>query len=147
MTQIVQPIKKQNGFSLIEVMVSVVVLSLGLISLTNLQTRNVNNSTIAYAETQTMMFLQEMVEHLRIDKVAAINGDYNITMSSFGDLVTLSGTEPFPEKERYLWFNNLNNALPAAKASINCNNTALCVVEVQHDVAGATQKKTLAFIL
>lgn len=139
--------KKQKGFSLIEVMVSLVVLSLGLLGLTSLQTRSANNTTVAYAETQTAFFLQEMVEHLRIDKTAAVNGDYNITLSSFGDLTSGDGTEPFSEKERYNWFNNLNNMIPNAKALINCDNTALCVVEVQHEVSGTVQKQTLAIIL
>jgi type IV pilus assembly protein PilV len=139
--------KKQHGFSLIEVMISVVVLSLGLLTLSNLQTRSVSNSTVAYGETQTMMFLQEMIEHLRSDKAAAINGDYNIALSAFSDLTAGDGTEPFAEKERFLWFNNLDKAIPGAKASINCDNTSLCVVEVQHTLSGNPQKKALAIIL
>lgn len=139
--------KKQKGFSLIEVMISLVVLSLGLLSLTNLQTRSASNTTVAYAETQTALFLQEMIEHLRIDKMAAENGDYNITLSAFSDLTAGDGTEPFSEKERYNWFNNLNNMIPNAKASINCDNAALCVVEVQHEVSGHVQKQILAIIL
>lgn len=140
--------KHQTGFSLIEVMVSLVVLSLGLLALTHLQTRSVTNSTVAYAETQSMLFLQEMVEHLRIDQAAAVNGDYNIALSKFSDLATPGATDPFAEKERYNWFNNLNNTLPGVKASINCDNaTSLCVVEVQHEFSGTAEKQTLASIL
>lgn len=138
----------QRGFSLIEVMVSLVVLSMGLLALTHLQTSSVNHSTVAYAETQSMLFLQEMVEHLRIDKTAALNGNYNIALSKFSDLATPGATDTFAEKERYNWFNNLNNALPGVKASINCvNASSLCTVEVQHEVSGTAEKQTLASVI
>lgn len=137
----------QKGFSLIEVMVSLVVVSFGLLALTHLQTRSVANSTTAYAETQSMLFLQEIVEHLRIDKDAAVNGNYNISLSLFSDLTEGDGTESFAESKRYNWFNNLDKAIPGARASINCDSTFLCVVEVHHGIYGATQKQTLATIL
>jgi len=139
--------KKQKGFSLIEVMVSLVVLSLGILALTNLQTRSVSNSTVAYAETQSMLLLQEMVEHLRIDKVAAVAGNYDIALSAFSDLTAVTGTDPLSERARYTWFNNLNRTVPGAKASITCDNISLCVVEVEHGVSGSPQKKSLAIIL
>lgn len=139
--------KHQKGFSLIEVMVSLVVVSFGLLALTHLQTRSVTNSTTAYIETQSMLFLKEMVEHLRIDKEAAANGDYNISLSIFSDLAAGSGTKSFSERKRYNWFNNLNKAIPGAKALINCDNTSLCVVEVHQELFGTVQKQTLAVIL
>ena len=138
---------QQKGFSLIEVMVSLLLISVGLLALIKLQTNNVHNTAIAYAETQSIIFSQEMVEHLRIDKGAAMNGDYNIALSAFSDLTANDLTSSFSEKARYNWFNNLNNALPNSKASIHCENTSLCIIEIQHDVASSTQKQTLAIIL
>ena len=135
----------QKGFSLIEVMISLLLISMGLLSLTSLQTRSVNVSTAAYTETQSMLHLQEIVELLRANKTAATNGDYNIVLSSFDDLS--SGGTTVAEVDRYNWFNNLNNILPGAEASINCDNTSRCVLELQYDFLGTVQNQSLAVIL
>lgn len=135
----------QKGFSLIEVMISLLLISLGLLSLTSLQTRSVNVSTAAYTETQSMLHLQEIVELLRANKPAATNGDYNIVLSSFNDLS--SGGITVAEVDRYNWFNNLNNILSGAKASINCNNASRCTLALQYDFLGRVQNQSLAVIL
>lgn len=135
---------KQNGFSLIEVLVSVLMISFGLLSLTNLQTGTVNRSTAAYSETQVMLHLQELVEVLRANKVAASNGDFNVTDGAF-DTVTIGSS--IPEIDNYRWFNNLNSALPGATASVNCDNTAQCVLELNYHSSGIEKAQSLAVIL
>ena len=135
----------QKGFSLIEVMVSLVLVSIGLMAMASLQSRSVNNSTVAYTETQSTLHLKEIVELLRANKVAAASGDYNIVLSSFSDLS--SGGTTIAETDRYNWFNNLDNVLPNAKASINCDVDSRCVLELQYDFTGTTQTQSLAVIL
>ncbi len=137
--------KRQQGFSLIEVVVSLLLISMGLISVTNLQTRSVSITMVAYTETQSALHLQEMVELLRANKVAAANGDYNIALSLFADL-PVAGTS-IAETDRYRWFNNMNNTLPNGKASINCAADKNCLLELQHTVSGTEHKQSLAVIL
>lgn len=137
--------KKQHGFSLIEVMVSAFLISMGLIALTNLQTRSVRIAMVAYTETQSALHLQEMIEILRANKVAAAKGDYNIALSLFSELS--SGGTSIAEKDRYNWFNNMNNTLPNAKASINCAADSSCTLALQHSVSGDNKKQSLAVIL
>lgn len=135
----------QKGFSLIEVLVSMLLISFGLLSLGNLQTRNLHFSTEAYTETQKALYLKELVEVLRANKASAKLGDYNIALSSFSDLTASTG--PIAETDRYNWFNNLNNVLPSAKASINCGNDSRCVLEVQYTATSGIKKQSLAIIL
>ncbi len=135
----------QKGFSLIEVMVSLVLISVGLMSMTSLQSRSVNLSTVAYTETQSSLHLKEIVELLRANKVAAASGDYNIVLSSFSELS--SGGTTIAEIDRYNWFNNLDNVLPNAKASINCDVDSNCVLELQYNFSGTIQTQSLAVIL
>ena len=135
----------QKGFSLIEVLVSMLLISFGLLSLGNLQTRNLHFSTEAYTETQKALYLKEIVEVLRANKDSAKLGDYNTSLTSFSDLATASSS--FAEIDRYNWFNNLNNVLPGAKASINCGNDSRCVLEVQYTATSGIKKQYLAIIL
>ncbi len=137
--------KRQKGFSLIEVMISLVLISIGLMSMTSLQSRSVNISTVAYTETQSTLLIQEIVELLRANKVAAASGTYNIGLSSFSDLPTPGSS--IAEVDRYNWFNNLDNTLTGAKSSINCDADSRCVLELQYEFAGASQTQSLAVIL
>lgn len=136
---------KQKGFSLLEVLISLVLISFGLLSLTNLQTRSVNLSTAAYTETQSTLHLQEIVELLRANKEAAANGDYNIALSSFSSLT--SGGTTIAEIDRYNWFSNLDSTLTTSKASINCDSVFQCVLELQYDFLGETKTQSLAVML
>jgi len=135
----------QKGFSLIEVLVSMLLISFGLLSLGNLQTRNLHFSTEAYTETQKTLYLKELVEMLRANKASAKLGDYNVTLSSFSEITI--ATSSIADIDRYNWFNNLNNTLPGAKASINCGNDSRCVLELQYTATSGTQKQSLAIIL
>ena len=135
----------QKGFSLIEVLVSMVLISFGLLSLGNLQTRSLHFSSEAYMETQSTLHLKEIAEMLRANKASAKLGDYNIALSSFSDL-TLDTTS-ITNVDRYNWFNNLNDILPATKASINCGNDSHCVIELQYTAASGTHQQSLAIIL
>jgi len=135
----------QKGFSLIEVLVSMLLISFGLLSLGNLQTRSLHASSEAYMETQSALHLKEVVELLRANKASAKLGDYNIALSSFSDLTV--ATSPIADVDRYHWFNNLNNILPGAKASINCANTSHCIIELQYTAPSGTHKQSIAIIL
>ena len=137
--------KRQKGFSLIEVMVSLFLISMGLISLTNLQTQSVKTVMVAYTETQSSLYLQELVQLLRANKIAATNGDYNISLSLFSELNS-SGTS-VAETDRYSWFKNMNNTLPNAKAAISCTVDSNCVLKLQHSISSIMTKQSLAVIL
>ena len=136
--------KKQQGFSLLEVLISLVLITFGLFSLANLQIRSVNASTAAYMETQGTLHLQEIVELLRANKKVAAKGDYNIKLSPFSSLT--SGTT-IAEIDRYNWFSNLDSTLTKAKASINCDNTFQCILELQYNFLEETKTQSLAVIL
>ena len=137
--------KQQQGFSLVEVMVSLLLVSMGMISLTNLQTRSVNTAVEAYIKTQSALHLQEMVELLHANKIAAANGVYNIALSKFSDVPT--GGTSIAKTDRYHWFNNMNNTLPGAKASINCIADSNCLLEIEQSISGASITQSLAVIL
>ena len=139
------PHKKQTGVSFIEVLVSLVLVSFGLITLTNHQMRSLSISTTAYTETQGTLHMQEIVELLRVNKDAAANGDYNITLSAYSDLPTDSTDSA--EIERFHWFKNLNNILPGAKAAINCDNNFNCKLSLQHNFQGEVQNQSIVVIL
>lgn len=136
--------KNQKGFNLLEVLVSVMLISFALVSLTSLHTSSVKHSTVAYVETQAALYLQEAVELLRANRLAASDGGFDLTDTSFS---SLSQGSSMAETDRYRWFQNLNSALPGVIVSIDCNTTFECLLEMEYDFLGAQKNTTLAVIL
>ena len=137
--------KPQQGFSLIEMLISLLMISIGVASVVYLQTRAVNTTVSAYNDTQNTLYLQEMVELLRANRQSAAKGDYNTSLIEFSDLKA-SGSN-IAEKDRYKWFHNMNNALPGVRASISCAANYHCLLELEYDSSINNKKQSLAFIL
>ncbi|MGF1548025.1 MAG: type IV pilus modification protein PilV [Thiotrichales bacterium] len=67
----------QGGFTIVEIMVALLILSIGLLGLASLQVIGVKNSGNAYYRTQAVMIANETVERIRMNKPAARNGEYD----------------------------------------------------------------------
>ncbi len=77
-------LKTQIGTTLIEVLIAVVVLSIGLVGLAALQTLSMKNNHSAYLRTQASFLAYDMVDKMRANLGAAQGGSY----------VTALGTAP-----------------------------------------------------
>jgi len=131
------PAKYQTGFSLLEVLITLVVSAFALMALAGLQLSSVNLTTKSSANIHTMVAIKEMVTQLQANREAAIAGDFNIAATdSNGTLPTFTVNETpsdlnFAQMISYQWFNNLNNKVPGVKAGIHCNASGMCAIKVQ----------------
>lgn len=66
------------GFSLVEVLVALVVLSIGLLGLAGLQTRGVRDNHSAYLRTQATLNAKDLVDRMRANRTAALAGAYDL---------------------------------------------------------------------
>ena len=74
--------KKQVGTTLIEVLVAVVVVSVGLVGLAALQTLSMKNNHSAYLRTQATFIAYDMVDRMRANLLAAQAGSYVIALGT-----------------------------------------------------------------
>jgi type IV pilus assembly protein PilV len=65
-----------RGFTLIEVLVSIVILAVGLLGLALLQSTALSNQLEAYQRGQAMLSLEDMANRIRVNRVAAMAGAY-----------------------------------------------------------------------
>jgi type IV pilus assembly protein PilV len=65
-----------RGFTLIEVLVTVVILAVGLLGLALLQTRSLNSQLEAYQRAQAMLLLEDMASRIRVNSANARTGAY-----------------------------------------------------------------------
>ena len=70
--------RSSTGFSLVEVLVALVVLSIGLLGLAGLQTRGVRDNHGAYLRTQATFSAKDLVDSMRANRPAALAGNYDV---------------------------------------------------------------------
>lgn len=119
----------QRGFTLIEVMVAVIVLSIGLLGLAALQTTGLRNNHSAYYRSQATFLAYDIIDRMRANRDAATAGNYNLAMPA-----TPSGGSGIAAADQAEWINSLGNLLPSGDGSIAVNSaTGATTVVVQWD--------------
>lgn len=68
---------KQSGFSLIEVLISFVVLAVGLLGVASMQQRGVESNHNAYVRTQAVSLANDMASRIRANMAGLADGNYN----------------------------------------------------------------------
>jgi type IV pilus assembly protein PilV len=119
----------QRGVGLIEVLVAVLILSIGLLGLAGLQMRTLRDNQSALERGVAVMETHAIADAMRADRILATTNRYNIAL----------GAEP-PEGDTFRdvalreWLSNLENSLgPNATGSVTCNNSPACTIEIQWD--------------
>lgn len=118
-----------RGFSLLEVLIALVVFSLGLLGLAGMMVLSVKANHTAYLRTQASFLAQSMADRMRtnVGWVTSYAGDYG-SDATFTNPCT-DGAACTPEnlvkRDQAVWNRQLLDSLPAAKASIACDGTRL----------------------
>ena len=118
-----------RGFSLIEVLITFIVLSVGLLGLAALQANGLKNNQSAFWRSQATILAYSITDCMRANRTAALNGNYNLTLAANPP----SGTTIAAE-DLIAWIKSLSTTLPLGDGAVNCTaSTAVCVVDVQWD--------------
>jgi type IV pilus assembly protein PilV len=68
---------KQHGFTLIEVLVTLVIMAVGLLGLAGMQVTSLKNNESAYQRSQAAQMAYDMLDRMRVNSAGVANGDYN----------------------------------------------------------------------
>lgn len=124
--------RQQRGVTLIEVLITVLVLSVGLLGLASLQLMSLRNSQSAMERSVGIVQSYSIIEAIRADADSAKVGRFNLTLDS-----EPSGST-FPAKALIEWREQLQKNLgAAATGAVNCSSTK-CTVTLQWDDSRAT---------
>jgi type IV pilus assembly protein PilV len=74
--------RRAAGFTLLEVLVAMVVLSIGLLGLSGLQTSSLRNNHSAFLRSQATVVSNDIIDRMRANRVVAVNGDYDVAYSA-----------------------------------------------------------------
>ena len=75
----------QGGFTLLEVLVAMVVLSVGLLGLTGLQTTSLRSNHSAFLSSQATMVADQILDNMRMNRDQAVGGGYTVGFDPDGD--------------------------------------------------------------
>ncbi len=115
---------KNRGFTLLEVLISVVVLSVGLLGIAGMQAFGQRSNHSAYLRSQATILAYDMIDRMRANNVGVLNGDYNAvntttaTYSNPGcDTGTCSSSQ-MSQYDMYDWQRTLAAELPRGNGQV-----------------------------
>ncbi len=116
--------RNQAGFSLLEVMIAVIVVSVGVLGISALQTTSSVFTESALYRSQAASLATEMVERMRSNVTEAKAGGYNISsLPSHSQNCVGPESDCTPEQIRNhdlrVWSNRVTNQLPSGTATIS----------------------------
>lgn len=133
--------RRQRGAGLIEVLVSVVVLSIGLLGMAQLQARSTQAAYSAYYRSQASWLAYDIADRMRVNRGAAIAGAYDLPLSDPAPVCEqpLTGlTGNLADDDLAEWLNQLACLMPAGNGSI-VRNGRLYMISIQwNDSRGGT---------
>lgn len=68
---------KQRGFTLVEVLVTMIIMAVGLLGLAGLQATSLRNTESAYQRSQAATLAYDMLDRMRANTVGVDGGSYN----------------------------------------------------------------------
>jgi len=120
---------RQSGFTLLEALVSVVVVSLGLLGILGMQAIGLANTHQSLERATAAIATQNITERMRANPVGFANGDYDgIAHPAAGQAPTdCSAQSCSPAQmaafDAYQWDVRLGNILPSGRGRITCNDS------------------------
>ena len=122
-------IRHLDGFTLLEVLVALLILSIGLLGLAALQANTLKINHGALQRTQAIFLTYDMMDRLRANRTAALAGQCDIAMGA-----TLGGTDLCDVDVTDWQDNHVATFLPSGQGLVDCSTTVnVCVVTVQWD--------------
>ena len=120
-----QHLSGESGVGLIEVLIAILVLSIGVLGLAGLQMNSLKNNQSSMERSLAIVETYSIVEAMRSDRTNALNGNFDIALDD-----DPSGSA-YADEMLTDWRDRLTDVLgPDATGSIVCN-TGTCTIIVQ----------------
>ena len=118
----------QHGVTLVEVAVSLLLMSVGLLGMASLQGQALKSNQGAYLRSQAAISSYDILDRLRANRDLANLGKYNHSLKSpipkaaEGDMASLDLND---------WLTLIQTNLPKGKGAVSCISNQSCTIEVQ----------------
>ena len=103
----------QSGFSLLEVLITLVIIAIGMMGFAAMMLSSMKNNRIAMQRSTATFYAYDIIDCMRVNRSAALIGSY--TLADFGSLLT--GTT-VATSDVNQWQTALSTALPSGAGKI-----------------------------
>lgn len=117
--------KMQRGVTLIEVLITLLITTVGLLGLAALQATSLKFNHGAYLRSQANIFAYDITDRMRLNRAVAQAGSYNIAMTASKP----TGTT-LVQVDLNQWLTLLETALPVGDGSVSCSSN-ICTITIQ----------------
>lgn len=121
---------REKGLSLIEVMVTLFVTSVGLLGIAAMQAKSLQFNHAAYLRSQANILAYDMADRMRLNRDSARVGQYNLSLSA--GKPEASSTAATDQNQ---WLTLIESVLPSGDGSVSCASN-VCTLTVQWREAG-----------
>lgn len=114
---------KQQGFTLVEVMVAFMVMAIGLLGVIGLQSTAIRNNFHSSAQMQAVLLTKEMADLVRANPLAMTNLSYNnVVGANISACASASGCngDEMAQYDKYLWDRRIIENLGADAEGVVC---------------------------
>jgi type IV pilus assembly protein PilV len=115
--------RREDGFTLLEVLIAIVVFSFGLLGIAGMMTISVRNNHNGYLRSQANFLAENMLDRMRANPNALWNGFYAGTASpgtTACDTLNPCNFQQLAQYDMEHWAQSVQLALPDGQGTINC---------------------------
>jgi type IV pilus assembly protein PilV len=117
----------QSGMSLIEILVAIVILSVGLLGLVALQAKALRNNQSSFERTSAVVLTYSIADRMRANPTQFTAGNYAIAVGA------APATTGLANADLTAWRNDITAALGSgASGSVSCASN-ICTISIQWD--------------
>lgn len=132
-------IRLHSGFTLIEVLVSIVIVSFGLLGVAGLLSTGLKSTQGSLQRTQASLLAYDMADRMRMNRAAARNGEYTTTVEA---------TNAIAISDKEAWDEAVEGSLPSGAGIVTMPATNFYSITVQWDDSKVTGgSATQSFVL
>lgn len=135
----------EHGFSLIEVLVALLVLSIGLLGLAMLQVQGMRANSDAYFRTQATILAYDLIDRMRANSAGAELGDYTASSAPSSPPNCGSGgcaASDRAKRDLYKWYQEVASSLPGYQASVSAPSSNMITISISWTDRNITEGQT-----
>jgi type IV pilus assembly protein PilV len=123
----------QQGVGLIEVLVTLLILSTSLITLTAMQNRSLQFNQMAYFRSQANILAYDILDRMRTNKGNAGSlTAYNIALAPFPGGAAPAATD-YVATDLFEWRREIDARIPGGEGGIECDADSVCKITIEWD--------------
>jgi len=124
--------RHQRGVTLIEVLIAVLVVSVGLLGLAGLQTVSMQYSHSSYMRTYANNMAYDLADRMRANRESALNNDYDIDVD-LGDSHPGSNSDSssMAQRDLYKWWSSVDQTLPQPTAEVTVDGSGVATIDIE----------------